>query len=107
MADDTTTTSRCPNCARLERRIAELEQRVAQLEQLLEKATRARKRQAAPFSKGTPKPDPQKPGRKPGENSGPQAHRPAAADAPSRDILCKPRRPSGPPHRNWARTSRR
>jgi hypothetical protein len=67
MADDASTTGSCPNCARLERRIAELEQRVAQLKQLLEKATRAQKRQAAPFSKGTPKQDPKTPGRKPGD----------------------------------------
>jgi len=40
MAGDASTTARCPNCARLERRIAELEQRVAQLEQLLEKCQR-------------------------------------------------------------------
>ena len=75
MADDASTMTRCPNCARLERRIAELEQRVAQLEQLLEKATRAQKRQAAPFSKGTPKEDPKKPGRKSGDQYGPKAHR--------------------------------
>jgi len=75
MADDASTTTRCPNCTRLERRIAELEQRVAQLEQLLEKATRAQKRQAAPFSKGTPKEDPKKPGRKSGDQYGPKAHR--------------------------------
>lgn len=76
MADDAGITTRCPNCARLERRIAELEARVAQLEQLLEKASRGQKRQAAPFSKGTPKPDPQKPGRKAGDDYGPKAHRP-------------------------------
>ena len=75
MADDASTTTRCPNCTRLERRIAELEQRVAQLEQLLEKAARAQKRQAAPFSKGTPKEDPKKPGRKSGDQYGPKAHR--------------------------------
>ena len=86
MADDASTTARCPNCARLERRIAELEQRVAQLEQLLEKATRAQKRQAAPFSKGTPKQDPQKPGRKPGENYGPKAHRPLPEQKPDEII---------------------
>lgn len=86
MADDTTTTLRCPNCARLERRIAELEQRVAQLEQLLEKATRAQKRQAAPFSKGTPKPDPKTPGRKPGDQYGPKAHRPLPEQEPDEII---------------------
>ena len=86
MAGDASTTARCPNCARLERRIAELEQRVAQLEQLLEKATRAQKRQAAPFSKGTPKRDPKKPGRKPGVNYGPKAHRPLPEQKPDEII---------------------
>ncbi len=86
MADDASTTARCPNCARLERRIAELEQRVAQLEQLLEKATRAQKRQAAPFSKGTPKQDPKMPGRKPGDQYGPKAHRPLPEQKPDEII---------------------
>lgn len=86
MADGAGTTTRCPNCARLERQVAELEQRVAQLEQLLEKATRAQKRQAAPFSKGTPKQAPQKPGRKPGENYGPKAHRPLPEHQPDEII---------------------
>jgi len=53
--------------AALQARVTQLEARIAQLEQLLEKATRASKRQAAPFSKGTPKQYPQKPGRKPGD----------------------------------------
>lgn len=86
MAADAETTTRCPNCARLERRIAELEQRVAQLEQLLEKATRAQKRQAAPFSKGSPKPHPKKPGRKSGADYGPKAHRPLPEQDPDEII---------------------
>lgn len=86
MAGDTNPTMRCPNCARLERQVAELEQRVAQLEQLLEKATRAQKRQAAPFSKRTPKEDPKKPGRKPGDNYGPKAHRPLPEQKPDEII---------------------
>jgi len=79
MSDDTSTTARCSNCARLERRIAELEQ-------LLEKATRAQKRQAAPFSKGTPKENPKKPGRKPGDHYGPKAHRPLPEQEPNEII---------------------
>jgi transposase len=75
MAGNADTMARCPNCARLKRRIAQLEQRVAQLEKLLEKTTRAQKRQAAPFSKGTPKQDAKTPGRKPGDHYGPKAHR--------------------------------
>jgi transposase len=86
MADDAITTARCPNCARLERRIAELEERVAQLERLLEDAARAQKRQAAPFSKGKPQQDPKKPGRKPGDHYGPKAHRPLPEQKPDEII---------------------
>lgn len=66
----------CPNCARLERRVAELEAKVERLLGLLEEARRGNKRQAAPFSKGPPKLDPKTPGRKAGEAYGTKAHRP-------------------------------
>lgn len=59
---------------------------MAQLEQLLEKATRAQKRQAAPFSKGTPKANPKTPGRKPGDRYGPKAHRPLPEQKPDEVI---------------------
>lgn len=72
----------CPRCPILERRIAELEakvhaltEQVEQLTRLLEESRRAGKRQAAPFSKKPPKPNPQKPGRKPGEDYGVKAYR--------------------------------
>lgn len=42
----------------------------------LEAAQRAAKRQAAPFSRGKPKPNPQPPGRKSGAAHGPHSHRP-------------------------------
>lgn len=58
----------CPTCRRLE---AE----VARLKQLVEELQRSRKRQAAPFSKGAPKAEPKKPGRKSGEDYGTPAHR--------------------------------
>jgi transposase len=45
------------------------------LERLLSEAVRATKRQAAPFSKGAPKPNPKTPGRKPGDDYGTQAFR--------------------------------
>ncbi len=48
----------------------------SRLRQQLEAARRAGKRQAAPFSKGEPKKDPARPGRKPGEGYGTRAHRP-------------------------------
>ena len=42
---------------------------------MLEEAQRATKRQAAPFSKGEPKADPKKPGRKAGQEHGRHGHR--------------------------------
>lgn len=72
----------CPGCAERDRRIAqlearnaELERRIKQLEQAVEKLQRGSKRQAAPFSKGSPKGQPKKPGRKPGDDYGSQAYR--------------------------------
>lgn len=70
----------------LEARLAQLEARVVQLEQLLDKATRANKRQAAPFSKGLPKENPKKPGRKGGKDYGPKAHRPLPEQKPDEVI---------------------
>jgi|RhiMetdeSRZDD1v2_1073273.scaffolds.fasta_scaffold377781_1 transposase len=64
----------CPNCIRLEREVAELRTQVERLTRLLDEQRRAGKRQAAPFGKG-PKAKPKKPGRKPGDNYGPKAHR--------------------------------
>ena len=61
--------------AELEARNAVLEARLAKLEQLLADRERGSKRQAAPFSKGPPKPDPKTPGRKPGDNYGTKAFR--------------------------------
>ena len=68
--------------ATLEARIVELEAQVQRLTQLLEQATRTAKRQAAPFSKGAPKPHPKPPGRKPGPDYGTPAFR--AAPAPQK-----------------------
>jgi transposase len=65
----------CRQCSELQRRVSELESQVATLTHQLEQAQRAGKRQAAPFSKGPPKPDPRKPGRKPGPGYGKKAHR--------------------------------
>src|SRR5262245_23561979 len=66
----------CPNCLALQRRVAELEAQVERLTRLLEQQQRAGKRQAAPFAKGPPQPQPKKPGRKPGADYGTKAHRP-------------------------------
>lgn len=66
----------CPGCRDHLKRLAELEAQVAELTRKLEEATRAGKRQAAPFRKGPPKPDPKKPGRKSGDAHGKHGHRP-------------------------------
>jgi transposase len=66
----------CPGCQALAQRVAELEAQVAELTRRLEEALRAAKRQAAPFRKGPPKPDPKAPGRKAGAAHGRHGHRP-------------------------------
>jgi len=107
MAEPSGTSPGCPRCAVLERRVAELERQLAArdaglakleariagletrnaaLERLLEQRTRDAKRQAAPFSKGAPKPQPQKPGRKPGEDYGVQACRAIPTETPDEVI---------------------
>lgn len=72
--------------ARLEACVARLEARIAELEQRLEKATRENKRQAAPFSKGPPKDNPKKPGRKGGKKYGLKTHRPLPERKPNEII---------------------
>src|SRR5437870_1561089 len=54
----------CPGCRELLHRVVELEAQVAELTRRLDDALRAGKRQAAPFRKGPPKPNPKKPGRR-------------------------------------------
>src|SRR5213596_787519 len=60
---------------RLDKALAENER----LRKALEEALRSLKRQAAPFSKGDPKPNPKRPGRKPGAQYGERASRPVPA----------------------------
>ena len=60
---------------RLEKEKERLRQERDHLKEELELARRASKRQAAPFSKGEPKVDPKRPGRKGGANYGRKAHR--------------------------------
>lgn len=74
----------CPGCverdrriAALERRNAALEKRLGELERLVDQVRRGGKRQAAPFSKGSPKAEPKKPGRKGGDDYGTKAFRAA------------------------------
>lgn len=59
----------------MEKANARLEAENADLREKLRKAQQAEKRQAAPFSKGAPKADPKKPGRKAGDNYGKKGHR--------------------------------
>src|SRR4051794_6714600 len=65
----------CPGCVQRDREIADLEARVQMLEQKIEALSRSNKRQAAPFSKGPPKANPKKPGRKAGEDYGTPSRR--------------------------------
>jgi transposase len=72
----------CLNCLHLQREVAELRAAVEglrakneELTRLLGEERRAGKRQAAPFAKGPPQPEPKKPGRKPGKDYGAKAHR--------------------------------
>lgn len=60
----------------LRRRLEKLLAEVERLRKQLEEALRSQKRQAAPFSKGTPKAHPKKPGRKPGADYGRRGSRP-------------------------------
>ena len=65
----------CANCQSLQRRVDHLQAENDRLHRQLEQALRAGKRQAGPFAKGAPKPNPRKPGRKPGKDYGTKAHR--------------------------------
>jgi transposase len=59
-----------------QRQIEALTAEVARLRAELDEAQRAAKRQAAPFRKGPPKPNPKRPGRKAGDQHGQHGHRP-------------------------------
>jgi transposase len=66
---------RCAGCQALQRRVHDLQAENQRLRGQLDEALRAGKRQAAPFAKGQPSAQPKKPGRKPGKDYGPKAHR--------------------------------
>jgi transposase len=66
----------CAGCQALQRRLLGLQAENERLRRQLDEATRAGKRQAAPFAKGQPAAQPKKPGRKPGKDYGQKAHRP-------------------------------
>src|SRR6516162_1027040 len=65
----------CAGCQALQRRLRELQAENERLRRQLDEATRAGKRQAAPFAKGPPAGQPKKAGRKPGKDYGAKAHR--------------------------------
>src|SRR2546421_10956441 len=73
----------------LERRdalVGTLTVRLGQLENAVTGLQRTGKRQAAPFSRGAPKANPKKQGRKPGEDYGPKAHRAVPERIPDREL---------------------
>ncbi len=61
--------------ADLRHQVEDLKRQLAEALRKFEEAVRAKKRQAAPFSKGDPKKDPKPRGRKPGKDYGAKAHR--------------------------------
>ena len=67
--------------AALEAEIARLRAEIERLKAIIEELHRGHKRQAAPFSKGPPKPDPKPPGRKAGDGYGRKAYRKAPPKA--------------------------
>ncbi len=65
----------CREVRRLDREVGRLREENARLRVELDKVRREGRRQAGPFSKGAPKTNPRPPGRRPGEDYGPKAHR--------------------------------
>src|SRR5580658_2504250 len=68
----------------------QLREQFLRLQKRLEELERSAKRQAAPFSKGPPKPDPKKPGRKKGKQHGKHGHRPPPPPAQVDEALDAP-----------------
>jgi transposase len=69
-----------------DRTISAQAERIKELEAALEESHRAGKRQASPFSKGEPKPDPKRPGRKSGDAHGRHGHRMAPGGPADREL---------------------
>jgi transposase len=65
----------CAGCQALQRRLRDLQAENERLRRQLDEASRAGKRQAAPFAKGQPTDQPKRPGRKPGRDYGTKAYR--------------------------------
>jgi transposase len=77
---------------RQQREIERLKQEVQRLRKELEAALRASKRQAAPHSRGTPKRNAQRPGRKAGRRYGRQASRPTPSRVDEQIAVPLPKR---------------
>src|SRR5215207_978237 len=77
--------------AEQKRQLEKQERRIAQLEKIIEGLRRGGKRQAGPFSKGEPKSDPQRPGRKPAERYGKRACRPVPEQVDETIEVASPR----------------
>lgn len=65
------------------------QERIERLETALEESRRRSKRQAAPFSKGDPKPQPKTPGRKEGDGHGRHGHRRVPTGRPDRELAAE------------------
>lgn len=70
----------CPSCEGLAAENQSLKERLAAVEEAVEKLRRGGKRQSAPFYKGDPEPEPQRPGRKKGKAHGRHGHRAVPTD---------------------------
>jgi transposase len=77
----------CLECQALLHRVAELQAQVERLTQALDEQRRAGKRQAAPFRKGPPNPNPKRPGRKADAQHGTHGHRPPPTPEQIDEIL--------------------
>ena len=69
-----------------DRVLAAKDERIKELEAALEESHRAGKRQASPFSKGEPKENPRRPGRKSGNAHGRHGHRMAPVGPADREL---------------------
>jgi transposase len=84
--------------AELEKQLAAALKRIAELEDLINRLHRGGKRQAAPFSKGLPKVNPKRPGRKSGDDYGtPPVFRAMPEPAPTDQVFDVPP-PEACPH---------
>jgi len=83
--------------AQLERQLEAALKRIAELEEIINKLQRGNKRQASPFSKGSPKPDPKPPGRKGGDAYGtPPVFRAMPGPSPADQVIDVPPPPVCP-----------